>query len=115
MKSKMKVLLILTLLLMSFTLNPLTILAKGKIILEKNYSVSLNESLIVKASGADIEVKGWDKEEVDFQIAGDESIKEYYDFKFSYKNGDVTLISEKLNDWNIWSFSKEFKINISHI
>lgn len=96
-------------------LNSAELIAGGNILYEKNYSVKLNETLIVKVSAADIEVIGWNKNEVHIIVEGKESIKEKYDFRFSYEDGVVEVIAEKKSDWSVWSFlsgSNGFKIRV---
>ena len=113
MQKKMKLFAISVLTIVGLLLNPLTMLAEGKILLEKNYTVNSNENLSVKASTADLQIKSWDRDEVYIQIIGRESINDYFDFEFSYNSGTVSLFSKKKSDWGSWSMLKDFAIKIS--
>jgi len=88
------------------------IIAQENVLYEKNYSVNSNESLIVKMSAADIDIVGWNSSEVHIVVEGNESVKDHYDFTFSYKNGTVEVSTEKKSDWKIWSWSKGFKVKV---
>jgi len=92
--------------------NSALLVAQGNVLYEKNYSVNSNESLVVKMSGADIDITGSGNDEVHIIIEGNESIKDKFDFNFSYNNGTVEVTSEKKSNWTSWSFSKGFKIKI---
>lgn len=88
------------------------IIAQGNVLYEKNYSVNQNESLVVKMSGADVDIVGWNNNEVRIIVEGSESVKDHFDITFSYENGTVKVVSEKKSDWTSWSFSKDFKIKV---
>ena len=91
---------------------PILILAEGNILIEKEYTVGPNDNLSVKVSVADIQLKSWDKEEVNIKIIGSESVNDYFKFDFSYVDGSVNLVSEKKEDWGSWGYIKNYSIKI---
>lgn len=91
---------------------PILILAEGNILIEKEYTVGPNDNLSVKVSVADIQLKSWDKEEVNIKIIGSESVNDYFKFDFSYVDGSVNLVSEKKEDWGSWGSIKNYSIKI---
>ncbi|MCF6270361.1 MAG: DUF4097 domain-containing protein [Melioribacteraceae bacterium] len=93
-------------------LNSIDVIAGGNVLYERNYSVKLNEALSVKVSAADVEIVGWDKNEVLIIVEGKESIKEKYDFSFSYKGGFVEIIAERKSSWSLWSSSNGFRVKV---
>lgn len=95
--------------------NSTDIIADGKVLFQKNYDVNTNEKLYVKMSSADIDVSGWDKEEVEVIIEGSEKVNKYFDFSFSYENGVVKVVGEKQSSWSSWtnwSWSKGFRVKV---
>lgn len=96
-------------------LNSTEIIADGKVLFQKNFDVNNNEKLVVKMSSADIDVTGWDNEEVEVIIEGSEKVNKYFDFSFSYENGVVEVVGEKQSNWSSWtnwSWSKDFKVKV---
>ncbi len=91
-------------------INTPLLLAEGKILHEKKYSVELNETLLVKFISADIKVKSWDKNEVQLFVKGSNSILDKVEFEFSYEDGVVKAIAEKKSDWSSWSWSNDFSL-----
>jgi len=109
-KTKLIMLLILTIFVF---ISSTTSIAKEKVLFEKHYDVKMGETLFAKMVSADIIISSWDKEEVSVVIEGSEKINDYYDFDFSYESGIVKVKSEKKSDWDIFSFSRGFKLIVS--
>lgn len=112
LQKKTKLFLIAILTIAGMFFNSTMVMADGKILHEKHYTVKPNETLFVKMSSADIIVSGWDKDEVSIKVEGKEKINDYFDFEFSYEDGIVKVKSEKKSDWSSWSFSKDFKLYV---
>ena len=110
LQQRTKLFLITVITLLGLLLNATSIFAEGKILLEKKYSVKMNETLSVKFISADVEVRSWDKNEVQLFVKGDKSITNKLDFDFSYKNGVVEAIAVKKSDWGSWSWSNDFSL-----
>ncbi|MBU0474306.1 MAG: DUF4097 domain-containing protein [Bacteroidetes bacterium] len=112
LQEKTKIFLIAILTICGLFFNSTLVMADGRVLHEKHYSVNANETLLVKMSSADIIVSGWDKDEVSIKVEGSEKINDYFDFNFSYEDGLVKIKSEKKSDWSSWGFSKGFKLKV---
>ncbi len=112
LQGRTKIFLIAIFAIAGLLLTSVEIIAQGNVLYEKNYSVNQNESLVVKMSAADVQITGSNNNEVNIIVEGNESVKEKFDFTFSYSSGTVEVIAEKKSDWTSWSFSKGFKVKV---
>jgi hypothetical protein len=75
-----------------------------KLIREKSFQVKDWQNLYTKASGADVKVESWDKQEVYVKIFANHRAEEKMRFDI-YQDGDVVkVIAEKKGNsfWNLW-------------
>ncbi len=72
-------------------------------ILEKTLAVKPGESLYVKGSGADVQIKTWTKEEAYVKILGDRRAKEKMEFYVERKSDGLNVIvKRKGSNWFNW-------------
>ncbi|MEW6193704.1 MAG: DUF4097 family beta strand repeat-containing protein [Bacteroidota bacterium] len=70
-----------------------------KLIKEKSIPAKSGDNLYVDASGADVKVFSWDKNEVYIKIYGNERAKDKMEFRIENVDGGVKVIAKKKDSW----------------
>lgn len=114
-KRNLKGILIITVLFLlglSFTSN---LFAKDlKLIREKTLPAKSGERLYVDASGADVKVFSWDKNEVHVKIFGNEKAEDKMEFKIEDVDGGVDISAKKKDSWFFnWGGGYSVRIEVS--
>ncbi len=74
------------------------------VIHEKSFNTSTGKKLVVKAQSGDVDISTWDKPEVYVKILGNERANEKIKFSFDSSDEGVSIIAEKKDKWNFFSF-----------
>lgn len=75
-----------------------------KLIKEKTFQVKSGGELQVEASGADIKITSWDKEEVHVKIFGNERAKEKMRFEIEQTENGVRVLVKKRSSWSFFEW-----------
>lgn len=70
-----------------------------KLIKEKSFQVKPGENLLVDASGADIKIESWNKDEVYVKIFGNRKAEEKMDFKIERTSDGVEVYAKRESSW----------------
>jgi hypothetical protein len=84
-----------------------------KLIKEKSISVSPGEMLYVDASGADIKINSWDKDEAFIKIFGNRKSEDKMKFNIEKISNGVKVVAKKQSSWFFnWGSSYSVRIEI---
>lgn len=104
--------LIILLMLLSLTLNAINLRAEDKrIIKEKSFVVNPGEKLFIEASGANINVDTWEKNEVKIQIHGSKKAESKMFVQIEKREGDIHVVTKK-RDFSFFSFWGSLNVKI---
>ncbi|MBS3945555.1 MAG: hypothetical protein KGZ42_08655, partial [Melioribacter sp.] len=70
-----------------------------KLIKEKSFNVKSGETLFIDASGADIKVDSWNKNEVYVKILGNRKAEDKMKFTIEQTSGGVEVTAKKEGSW----------------
>jgi hypothetical protein len=70
-----------------------------KLIKEKSISVKPNETLVIDASGADIKIDSWNKDEVYVKIFGNRKAEQKMEFTIERTGDGVEVIAKREGSW----------------
>lgn len=90
---------ILFVLLFSSLLSSSTLADDLKLIKERSLNVKSGETLYIEASGADIKVNSWDKEEAYVKIYGNRKAEDKMKFTIKKVSSGVKVIAKKESSW----------------
>ncbi|MBI1939075.1 MAG: DUF4097 family beta strand repeat protein [Ignavibacteriales bacterium] len=78
--------------------------SKLELIKEKSFQVKPGGGLQVEASGADVKIMSWDKEEVHVKIFGNERAREKMRFEIEQAENGVRVLVKKRSSWSFFEW-----------
>lgn len=78
--------------------------SKLELIKEKTFQVKPGGTLGVEASGADVKIMSWDKEEVQVKIFGNERAREKMRFEIEQTENSVRVLVKKRSSWSFFEW-----------
>ena len=114
MKRKTKVFEFFLLILFAVLMIGVTSIFAGErhLIKEKTLPTKPGETLTVEASGADVNIESWDRDEAYVKILGNKNAEEKLRIEIEKTDDGISVIAKKKSSWFSWWSSSNFNLRI---